>query len=126
MTTCCIVQQRTFAPVKALTIILSIYLLGLSLWPCADEPLPPGGKTWRSMVSSATNPDSEQSHQHDACTPFCTCACCAVTITIAPRFTYSLIPSVEMMPIDSVPFQYVSVPLSDALTAIWQPPKLRV
>lgn len=111
--------------VKWLTLILSIYLLGLSLWPCADELLIPDGQARQSMVSSAT--ESEQSHhQHDACTPFCTCACCAVTITVAPRFQYSLLPTVEIVPIAVATFFYASAQPLGAITAIWQPPQLRV
>jgi hypothetical protein len=114
--------------VKWLTLLLSIYLLGLSLWPCADEPLLPTGQSGIAMVLSATTTESDAGHhhEHDACSPFCTCACCAATITTVPRFHYSLIPSVEIIPMDVASFHYVSAPLSDTLTAIWQPPQIRV
>lgn len=113
---------------KWLTLLLSVYLLGLSLWPCADEPLLPTGQSGIAMVLSATTTESDAGHhhEHDACSPFCTCACCAATITVFTHFSYSLLPSVEVIPMDVVSFQYVSAPLSDTLTAIWQPPKLRV
>ncbi|RYC66459.1 hypothetical protein EQG79_29205 [Spirosoma sordidisoli] len=113
---------------KWFTVILSVYLLGLSLWPCADEPLLPVGQPGIAMILSASTTESDASHhhEHDQCTPFCTCACCAATITTAPQFHYSLTPSCELIPIDVASFHYVSAPLADPLSAIWQPPKLRV
>ncbi|RYF60409.1 MAG: hypothetical protein EOO39_32330 [Cytophagaceae bacterium] len=113
---------------KWLTLLLSVYLLGLSLWPCADEPLLPTGQLGIAVGWSITTTESDAGHQHehDACSPFCTCACCAVTITTVSQFHYSLTPSVEIIPMDVASFHYVSAPLSDMLTAIWQPPKLRV
>lgn len=125
--TCCTYYCRTFAFMKWLTIILSVYLLGLSFWPCADEPSLTSGQAAMAMISSiATESERSHHHEHDACSPFCTCSCCAATITVFPHFSYSLLPSVEMIPIDVATFHYVSAPLSDTLTAIWQPPKLRV
>lgn len=113
---------------KWLTLLLSVYLLGLSLWPCADEPLLPTGQLGIAVGWSFTTTESDAGHQHehDACSPFCTCACCAATITTVPQFHYSLRPSVEIIPIDVASFHYVSAPLADPLSAIWQPPKLRV
>lgn len=112
---------------KWFTVLFSVYLLGLSLWPCADELLLPAGQSQIAVLSPTTPSSStDRTHQHDACTPFCTCACCAATITTLPQFHYSLTPSVEIIPMDVVSFQYVSAPLSDTLTAIWQPPQLRV
>lgn len=113
---------------KWLTLLLSVYLLGLSFWPCADEPLLPTGQSGLAVGWSftATESDAGHQHEHDACSPFCTCACCAATITVFTHFSYSLLPSVEIIPMDVASFQYVSASLSDTLTAIWQPPKLRV
>lgn len=128
MTTGCICQSCTFAPVKWLWLILSLYLLGLSVMPCADETqLPvyePGIGPYLSTVHTAS--ETSHPHEHDACSPFCSCVCCAVTITTVSRFLYSLLPTVEILPTDAVSFHYVSAYLADPLFAIWQPPKVRV
>lgn len=78
------------------------------------------------VVSPATESEQSHHHEHDACSPFCTCACCAATITVISQFSYSLTPSVEIVPIAVVLFHFVSAPLSDPLSAIWQPPKIQV
>ncbi|WP_083882558.1 DUF6660 family protein [Fibrisoma limi] len=111
---------------KWLTTLLAFYLLALSLWPCADEPLPTTGQAGRAMVASATPTESQQSHhhEHDACSPFCTCACCAATLTVAPRLQYSLSPSVENALVAVAGFSYASEHPLDPITAIWQPPQL--
>ncbi|MGF7218723.1 hypothetical protein GGR92_004902 [Spirosoma lacussanchae] len=113
---------------KWLTTLLAFYLLALSLWPCTDEPLPTTGQAGRVMVASATPTESEQAHHHeqDACSPFCICACCAATLTVAPRFQYSLSPSVENAPAAVAGFSYASEHPLDPITAIWQPPQLQV
>ncbi|WP_310589072.1 DUF6660 family protein [Fibrella forsythiae] len=125
LTTCCISWRRTFETVKWLTLILSVYLLGLSLWPCSDGPLLLDGQTEQAMIVAAAG--SERSHhEHDRCTPFCTCACCAVTITVVSRFHYSLLPSVDLVTIAVALFTYAPVHPLNPITAIWQPPQLRV
>lgn len=113
---------------KWLTVILSVYLLGLSLWPCADEPLLPVGQSEIAMILSASTTESDASHhhEHDACTPFCTCACCAATITVVPQFHYVPTHSVEIIPIAVAAFSSASDHPFDPITAIWHPPQLRV
>ncbi|XBA03249.1 DUF6660 family protein [Fibrella sp. ES10-3-2-2] len=125
LTTCCITWQRTFGAVKWLTLLLSMYLLGLSLWPCSDEPLLPNEQMEQAMVMSATGAERSQ-HEHDTCTPFCTCTCCAVTISVVPHFHYSLLASIDLVPIAVASFAYASAYPLDPITAIWQPPQLRV
>lgn len=129
LTTCCINFYCTFAYVKWWTTFLAFYLLCLSLWPCADEFPPIMGQGQRGYVVLAADSLSQpgQPHeQHDQCTPFCTCACCAATITVIPRFSYSLAPSSEAPSIAVAAFQYISLDWSAPLSAIWQPPQLRV
>ncbi|ADB42722.1 DUF6660 family protein [Spirosoma linguale] len=112
---------------KWFTILFSVYLLGLSLWPCADELLFPAGQSEIAVLSPTTpSSNTDRTHQNDACTPFCTCACCAATITVAPRSQYALLPSNEIVPISVATFSYASAHPLTIVTAIWQPPKLRV
>lgn len=113
---------------KWLTTILTFYLLALSLWPCADEPLFVAKQTDKAVftAAAASTPVSSHEHEHDQCTPFCTCTCCAAMLTVVPRFQYSLIASVEIVPTVVAAFNYASAHPLDPITAIWQPPQLRV
>ncbi|WP_460963722.1 DUF6660 family protein [Spirosoma litoris] len=91
-------------------------------------PLIPVGESGIAMILSAsiTESNTGHHHEHDACTPFCTCACCAATITISPRFQYSPTHSVKIVSIAVAAFGYASDHPFDPITAIWQPPQLRV
>lgn len=71
---------------KLLAILLSIYLVGLSLMPCED-----------SIATNDQTPEIHQvdgqdhsSSQPDDCTPFCQCHCCHVHITQAQQQELSL------------------------------------
>ena len=110
-----------------MTIILALYVLGLSVWPCADEAMSTNRQERGAVAIAASVPVPVPVHDHhDACTPFCTCACCAATINIAPHFNYNVMPMVELVPIATAIFQYVPVQWASPLSAIWQPPQRRV
>lgn len=112
---------------KWVSIILALYVLGLSVWPCADEALPTNRQERGAVLIAASVPVPDPVHDHhDACTPFCTCACCAATISIVPHVNYSVVPTVELVPIATAIFQYIPVHWASPLSAIWQPPQLRV
>ncbi|WP_234736066.1 DUF6660 family protein [Tellurirhabdus bombi] len=111
---------------KWLTTILTVYLLGLSLWPCADEPLTLAGQPEISL-SIQVREATESSHGHaHLCSPLCACACCATTLTAAPRFLYTLNSPAEILFPSSLVFAYYPPHWVDPLSAIWQPPKLTV
>lgn len=80
------------------------------------------------MIPSVSTAESTGSHhhEHDACTPFCTCTCCAATITVIPQPSHTLTSLVEIVPIAVAGFSYASAHPLDPITAIWQPPQLRV
>ena len=52
--------------------ILSIFLLGLSVVPCADEARP--DSTEISILNADGDHDPESDDDH--CSPFCVCQCC--------------------------------------------------
>ncbi|OEK03066.1 hypothetical protein BFP97_16740 [Roseivirga sp. 4D4] len=58
--------------VKVLALILSVFLLGLSLVPCADEPVIDN--------IEISYQDASGGHDHngseDFCSPLCICHCC--------------------------------------------------
>lgn len=111
---------------KWLTTVLALYLFSLSLWPCADEFLPKGGRLELTVWVSALGAVPGSAHeQHDLCTPFCTCACCTATLMASPLPHYQLSPSVVRKPISTKRPAYIPLRWAEPLSAIWQPPKLR-
>jgi len=104
---------------RGLTFIWATFILLLSCLPCADISALPHIKaktTWTSSVDQHSNHADE-----DACTPFCSCACCA---------THSVVHAPLYVPLAAVTYAnrhalfYTSNEATKILRAIWQPPKL--
>lgn len=66
----------TFALVKIISFILSIYILGLGLSPCTDNVQ--GCNHEHELPSGHDHHDDSK----DTCTPFCVCSCCGTFISI--------------------------------------------
>ena len=116
-----------FTAVKWLTTILALYVLCLSLWPCADDHVPLDGQKDQITLTSTGVPQSNDSHDHsDHCSPLCTCSCCSATITLVPCYECGLIPALNPVVGSVAAFVYTPVRWAEPLSAIWQPPKLRV
>jgi uncharacterized protein DUF6660 len=108
----------TFARMKFLFVFLGFYILSLSCIPCSD-----GNEcnAQSEVKVSALNTHQEHDHSKEACSPFCTCSCCA-----APAFylaqsksqTAKDIFQTEKYPIHNEDFS------TEVLNSIWQPPKL--
>ena len=107
-----------FAIVKLLFLFLSIYLLVLSCFPCNDSK---ECNLITQVEVSASNNHQEHNHSKEACTPFCTCSCCA-----ASAF-YNPISKVQVVNED---FQSIKYPIhverfkAGVSYSIWQPPKI--
>ncbi|WP_394340435.1 DUF6660 family protein [Marinoscillum furvescens] len=71
---------------KFLTIILSFFLLGLSLVPCADETEPDSVEI--SYEESGSDHDHNKSE--DLCSPFCVCNCCHSHLIVQQIFISEL------------------------------------
>jgi len=93
-------------------------MLYLSCLPCGDSK-ECNVKT-EAMVSTSDN-HQQHEHQSEACTPFCTCSCCAASAFYSPRSK-----------IQATNFFFFSEkhPLinedakTDVFASIWQPPQL--
>jgi hypothetical protein len=102
--------------VKILTSILSVYLLLLSVYPCADEN------------SCADKTDSGNSvfftaNEHEnaeSCTPFCVCSCCQFSKTC------NCIKLKSPEPLADHYAEEIQQQLSEIYFPIWQPPQLSV
>jgi len=61
--------------VKLLSIILSIYLIGLTVVPCEDD-----ANKEEISIEQVSNLESQQETGADLCSPFCQCHCCHIHV----------------------------------------------
>ena len=104
---------------SVLSTILSVFMLLISLLPCADEPQT---VEQASPVSYVTDQDPYQhSGGVDLCSPLCVCACCGVSVHTVDTPVFSLlqpeIPSVSLSQLTTITFP-VRFP-----GAVFHPPK---
>ena len=95
---------------------MACFMLCLSFVPCGD-----GFERPQRNHEVVADP-GEKGHRHDdeACTPFCTCSCCSVTIS-EPEPTFALLSKEEFSsPLYSF---YTSSAFANVLNNIWQPPR---
>jgi len=102
---------------RLLAIILSVYVLALSCFSCADEQVV-CNKTQISESLACT--ENEHHEDEDVCPPFCTCACCKTSIEI--NIVAPLVSSIKK--INPKPQIHFKATIVDMQYAIWQPPQL--
>lgn len=108
---------------KALSIILSIYLLILSCLPCGDveDCKIEGNEKIAFSETSHTN------HQEDSesCTPFCICACCGTTISSFFNLLNNTVEKQALTTTQKTKIIFSNDPLvSNFFGKIWQPPQI--
>nr|WP_293833047.1 DUF6660 family protein [uncultured Arsenicibacter sp.] len=103
-------------------LLMGLYLLMLSVLPCADGAL--HVKVSASLPAQIM-PDGHDHDQHqaagDLCSPLCTCACCGTTILPLTLFAFTCTPpaaSVHQVPVTG------TAALPDVALSLWQPPKI--
>ena len=102
---------------KALSILLSLYVLYMVSLPCVDEAI--NCNKVSTEISSGHNNHHDTNHV-DECSPFCVCACCSVSVDIT-TFVF------ETNPVRNIQSQLLpnyKESLSSFFLPIWQPPKL--
>ena len=102
---------------KALSILLSLYVLYMVSLPCVDEACD-FNKTFTE--ASTTQHNHHDANQNDACSPFCVCSCCSVTVDLT-SFVFESNPVRE---IQSQLIPYYKESFSNYFPPIWQPPQL--
>lgn len=113
------VEIIIFVRMKFLTLIFSIYLLGLSCLPCADKDECNNINTTTKISTSA---DNEKQHPgNESCTPFCSCTHCP-----ASAFCQSIVPyKIPKIIFPSVEYPVYEISFSSKNSfSIWQPPQL--
>ncbi|CAM4357477.1 DUF6660 family protein [Flavobacterium terrigena] len=104
---------------KILNIILSVYIIMLTAYPCADK------HNDVLVKSSNTSPQHNHSHDEEAdlCSPFCVCNCCGQqTLTFLEIQSFQFL--VHFQEIKSSISFYKSTSFSNFYGSIWQPPQL--
>lgn len=102
-------------------LLMSIHLLFLSVWPCADGCL----KVRADKQATATL--ASDNHQHDGdnadvdlCSPFCGCACCGTALEPGQEFQFAF----TAFSFSSPRYESFVPTLPTASIAYWQPPQL--
>jgi len=109
---------------KIFWLILSIYLVSLSVLPCRDkEECNKTVKVEQASISK-TNAHDQHKHEKEHCPPFCICSCCGA-------LSYHLqIPIIHLKKNKDLAIEkkkssfYAFVFSNDYSSKIWQPPKL--
>ena len=73
------------AVVKLVTLILSLFLLGLSIAPCSDVP-----KSDNMEISLSSQGDHDHREAEDLCSPLCVCHCCHSHLVVNQVFINEL------------------------------------
>ena len=100
---------------KFVFFLFGIYLLALSCMPCSDSTETSAGT--EVTVSPAGN---HEEHSKEACTPFCVCSCCSVSVFYnQPVKITAAKPAIH----STTYFIQQDNNIRTTQNAIWQPPR---
>lgn len=102
---------------KFFVFIFSFYILALSCLPCGDRQ---ECNVKAEQKITASTPHQEHQHQTEACTPFCSCACCAAASFHQPV----MYAKTNGLVFQKLTFYYNDDFLSYDFHSIWQPPRI--
>jgi len=104
---------------KIFALFLSFYILLLAGSPCGDGQECDGEE---GIAISMTSKHQEHTHQSEACTPFCTCSCCAASTVFQFSIASVKIPKTIFAAVKYP--QYLVSSRPEISFSIWQPPKI--
>ncbi|MFI5218635.1 MAG: DUF6660 family protein [Bacteroidia bacterium] len=95
---------------------LAITMMVMFIIPCADAC----DSNSHQIESSFETPQEHHQEHKDACSPFCSCSCCSIQITVVhfPVLTFVTPEIMKTFSVFKQPF------FSSFSSSIWQPPKL--
>lgn len=102
---------------KSMSFILMIIILAMQFMPCTDNNLSNKGIAKLELIKKDTG---QHQNKPDACSPFCTCSCCAMHVITRSSLKITLHPPLYSPEYSECPtggFMDVSLP-------IWKPPQL--
>ena len=98
---------------------MAFLVLALSFFPCSDGFSSVNSTAKESVITK--NAESTEQHTHqDACTPFCTCSCCASVVT----GRVSVFETPFNLPLSKKQTGYFPSSICDISLPVWQPPQL--
>src|SRR5690348_13758934 len=100
-------------------LFFALYILFLSVFPCSDRNSCADEKM-NGITVVETGTHNHSSSEQDFCSPFCNCACCAVSVQVT--IGNVLLPSFSHNTKALIPYQEKS--LLNSPHSIWQPPRL--
>ncbi|MGA0557219.1 DUF6660 family protein [Larkinella sp. VNQ87] len=100
-------------------LVLSVHLLVLSVWPCADGCLKLRADK-QTTVTLTTDDHAHDGADPDLCSPFCGCACCGTVLAAGPVFQFAFA-SVSFL---SARYTNFVPTLPTAPVSYWQPPQI--
>ncbi|MGS4344247.1 hypothetical protein ACKUSY_01355 [Myroides odoratus] len=99
--------------------LLAITIAVISFYPCADRYVAPVVVT--DTVSTVLVETQHADHVADACSPFCACVCCAVSVSLTlPNYAVPHVVQRQIKEKTILPYPFVET----VVYSIWQPPKL--
>lgn len=108
---------------KLLRLILTIYFIALLVMPCSDvKAQSVAGNDHSQVLMNAENSHSDE--KDDACSPFCFCNCCQVTVVAFKIEPLLEIPSqIKIYYSNKILFHRNNIAYQ-VYDHIWQPPKI--
>jgi hypothetical protein len=100
---------------KIVFFILGFLLLYLSCLPCGDS-VECNDQTEMKITAA----DNQHEHQSEACTPFCTCSCCAVSAF----YSFYKFPASKIVFLSEKFLLLNEDADTEVFSSIWQPPQL--
>ncbi|MDD3860986.1 MAG: hypothetical protein PHW83_12365 [Bacteroidales bacterium] len=101
---------------KTFALILSIYILALTIVPCFDSHLT-GTEASTELCQKNNDPDTSDT---DLCSPFCTCSCCGTSIS----FELLVFLNTTIVTPSVLKFHFRTPDITEIAFAFWQPPKI--
>lgn len=104
---------------KLFTSFIALYMVLLSIAPCGDKK---DRKIYFNQLSSISVAEhsTEGSHTIEACTPFCSCSCCSISMLKSNN----IFPTKMNEEHRDISINYSNARLPLTAHSIWQPPKL--
>lgn len=90
----CIAFITRFAPVKIISLLLSLFILWLSCYPCGDRDMDNNAERHHKYSSVASADDSHTTSATDMCSLLCGCHCCHIHAIVdsSPKLSFSADP----------------------------------
>lgn len=108
----------TFEGLKFFNYIFSLYILCLSVLPCADRA---ECNVFEKDKAVSSTEHSDHNLEDEQCSPFCICSCCGVTMNM-PKVLACIAPH-SLAPTELNSF-LPNPSIEEITSAIWQPPKI--